>query len=177
MTGKKPKIKICSGKEILFREGEKADRIFFIHRGIVEIYKGEVEDSNLRALFICRTEKSSIGAMDFLKKGEYFFTARVKKYAEVEEIARKEFKALIRGNPTLFTKIISGLLEEACSMRSQLEKIIQDQHSSDIQNWDSFRTIIDEEVERANEAEESLESVVEMVSTLAGVKLKFPSKK
>lgn len=175
MTGKSPKI--YGGGDILFREGEKADKLFFIHKGIIELYKGELEDSNLRALFICRTKEAFLGVMDFLKKGEYFFTARVKKYAAVETTTRKEFRALIKSNPTLFTKIISGLLEEACSMRAQLEEVIQAQHSSDAQQWDSLRTIIDEEVERTNEAEESLASVVEMVSTLAGVNLKLPPKK
>ncbi|MDD5043746.1 MAG: cyclic nucleotide-binding domain-containing protein [Patescibacteria group bacterium] len=170
----KQEIKIFKNGEILFGEGTEADKIFFLKKGIVELYKGaEQTESNLRASFIVNPERDGsteliIGASDFLSKGKYFYTARVRKYAEIVVIERKELKSLFKNNPQDFMRIVFGLINEAHSARSQLETVIKNQNLTNEQSFDFFCASLAEERKDADDIQHSL---LEMFTTLAGVKV------
>ena len=175
MVKRVPKaIIIYEGGEILFKEGEKADKIFIIKKGIVEFCKNDGEASDIRAQLF---SGSVIGALDFLRGGKYFYTARVKVYAEVKIIERDELKNILKREPKKFIAIITGLMNEAHALRSQLEEVIQSNEFSGKEWVSALESGIVQEAEKAEDAEKSLASVVEMVSTLTGVNFKLPPKK
>lgn len=171
---KEKALKIYRGGETLFKEGEKADKIFILEKGIVEFCKNGGESSDIRAQLL---SGSIIGVLDFLRGDKYFYTARIKVYAEVEIIERTELKNIFKKDPKKFMTIIKGLMNEAHALRSQLEEVIQSNEFSGKEWVSALESGIVKGAEKAEDAEKTLASIMKMFSSLTGVTVKFLPKK
>lgn len=163
-------IKKFNDGQFLFREGEKTGDIFIINKGIIEVYRGEIIPSNQRLYLMT----GALGIMDALNEGgqKYFYTARVKTYAEAFIVKAEEIKRSLQGgNPAQVDYIVKLILNEAHTIRYQLDKNIESQEFSGENYMNALEATLKEQIKEAEEAEKDYSELLEFLKNL-GIKVK-----
>ena len=111
--------------EILFHEGDQADRAFFVKEGEVEILK---ESSGREVLLAVRGEGSVIGEMALLQSLPRSATIRARSDTKFFAIGKEDFDRLLHSSPSamqsLFQTMLDRLRSDQVSLR-QSEKMAQ----------------------------------------------------
>ncbi len=107
------KTKTYRKKEIIYREDDYANYLYFIIRGKVKCMK--TDDYGKHFVNDIHQEGTFIGYLTLLEGGEYHETAIAMENTEVAVIPRQDFQALIRKNREVaanFIKMLSGHVQD-----------------------------------------------------------------
>lgn len=106
-------------KDILFSEGDAAHSLYFIQKGIIKIYKTtESGKSFVTGLF---GAGQFVGQLSLLTgEGIYRDTATVVEPAEVFEIPKADFTALLHGDKLIANKFITMVSNDVFDLQERL---------------------------------------------------------
>ena len=111
-------------KEIIFREGEATNKLYFINKGKVKVYKINNDGKEyITGLF---KEGDFLGYMAMLKDKGYNEYAETLEETELAIIPKDDFLALILNNKDISNKFIKMLTNSIDDKESQLLKLAYD---------------------------------------------------
>ena len=109
----------------LFRQGDKADRLFVILQGWIKIYRGTVDGEEvIVALF---TRGDIFGEAAIFDKADYPFSAEAAEDTRLIEIPAKVLQERARANPDIMARIMTSMSREMHKLQMENEhKVLMD---------------------------------------------------
>lgn len=109
----------------LFRQGDKADRLFVILQGWAKLYRGTEEgEESIVALF---TRGDVFGEAAIFDNSDYPFSAEAAEDTRVIEIPAKILKERTKTNPDITTRIMASMSREMHKLQMENEhKVLMD---------------------------------------------------
>lgn len=104
--------------EIIFKSGDKADRLYIVCNGMAKIVKNTI-DGKEQILYIL-SKGDFIGAFNLLKEDEFEFSAVALDNVQISTLAKAEFDKVIVSNPAITLKI----LEKAYERINKVEQLV-----------------------------------------------------
>ena len=107
------KIRLYKKKEVIYREGDYANYLYFISKGKVKCIKTDYYGKDL--MNDMHQTGEFIGYLTLFEEGVYHETATAMENTEVAVIPKQDFLALIRKNrdvATKFIKMLSGSVKD-----------------------------------------------------------------
>jgi len=107
--------------EFLFRQGQKADRLYIICMGKVKLYKPQM-DGKEQILYIL-SEGDFFGAFNLLKEDRLQYNAVALEDTQVTTLAKEEFDKIILLDPTITLKVFEKAYERIKKVESLVERL------------------------------------------------------
>lgn len=109
-------------KLYVFMQEDPLDRVFFIHRGKIKIYK---TDSSGREQIVSVLEPGEMFPhAGFFRKGRYPAHAEILEEAQLIVVPIEQFEKILLSNPTLCIEIFNVLGEKIVDLQNRLEEQI-----------------------------------------------------
>ncbi len=108
-------------KQIIFSEGNRPSKLFFVQKGKVKTFKTNEDGKTL--VVGLYNEGDFIGYIALLEEGNYKETAEAMEDTELGIIPKEDFDHLMNNNPAVARKFISMLAKNVSEMENQLLKI------------------------------------------------------
>ena len=108
-------------KQIIYTEGNRPSRLFFVQKGTVKTFKTNEEGKEL--VVGLYKEGDFLGYVALLEESIYKETAEAMEDTEVGIIPKDDFDELMNGNPLVARKFISMLAKNVSEMENQLLKM------------------------------------------------------
>ena len=106
-------------KESIFKEGQQADKLYFIGTGTIKTFK--IMESGKEFVTGIWGPGDFIGQLSLLSSGgTYTENATVMEHAELSHIAKKDFTSLLYGNPIVSQKFIDMISNNLVEIQGQL---------------------------------------------------------
>jgi CRP/FNR family transcriptional regulator len=113
--------------QIIFYEGDLADKFYILNSGKLKIYKTTREGKE-QILYILK-EGDFIGDLNLLKKGQFEFNAEAIEEVGVCTLAKDDFDNILRTNPEICIRILETLHDRLIS----LENLVQTLSTKDVE--------------------------------------------
>jgi CRP-like cAMP-binding protein len=113
--------------QVIFFQGDKADKLYIIKKGKIKIFK-TTKDGKEQILYLL-SEGEIIGELSLLKKGEFDFSAEALEDVSLCTLTKYDFDNLILTTPLLVLKI----LEEVHDRLLGLENLVQQLGTKDVE--------------------------------------------
>lgn len=113
--------------QIIFYEGDLADKFYILNSGKMKIYKTTREGKE-QILYILQ-EGDFIGDLNLLKKGEFEFNAEAIEEVGVCTLTKDDFDNILRSNPEISLRILETLHDRLIS----LENLVQTLSTRDVE--------------------------------------------
>ncbi len=113
--------------EIIFLEGDQADKLYVINHGKVKVFRYTKEGKE-QILYIVSTG-DFLGDLSLLKKGEFRFNAEALEDVKICELTKDDFDNVVKENPEISLKILEVLYERI----KKLETLVQSLSTKDIE--------------------------------------------
>jgi CRP-like cAMP-binding protein len=111
-------VNLYKKKHVIYSEGNHPNRLFFVQKGKVKLFKSNDDGKDLTiGLF---GEGEYFGYLPLLENTTYKETAEALEDAEVAVIPREEFDELIKENPIVMKKFIQILAGNIADKENQL---------------------------------------------------------
>lgn len=107
--------------DYLFRQGQKADRLYIICTGKVKLVKPQV-DGKEQILYIL-SAGDFFGAFNLLKEDQLQYNAIVLEDTQVTTLAKSEFDKIILLDPTITLKVFEKAYERIIKVESLVERL------------------------------------------------------
>lgn len=101
--------KVFKKGDVIFSQGQKANRLYIVCSGKAKIYKDTV-DGKEQILYIL-SEGDFIGAFNLLKEDEFDFNAVALETTQISFLEKSAFDKVILSNPTITLKIFEKAYE------------------------------------------------------------------
>ena len=105
--------------QIIFFEGDIADKLYIVNRGKIKVFKYTKEGKE-QILYIL-SEGDFIGDLSLLKKGKFEFNAEALEDTAICTLVKEDFDNIITANPEITLKILEDVHDRVVS----LEKLVQ----------------------------------------------------
>lgn len=113
--------RLIKKKQIIYSEGEKPNKLFFVQKGSIKTYKTNQDGKELITNFL--KPGDFLGYVSLLEGGEYKETAEVMDDAELIVINKDEFQDLLHKNSEVAHRFIQLLANEISEREDQLIKL------------------------------------------------------
>lgn len=113
--------KVYSKGEILFREGNLANNMFFVNEGKVKLYK-YTKDGKEQILHIL-SEGEFFGELNLLSNGIYHFNAETIKNCKICVIDNDSMKKIIERNPSIGIKFLQSAGERLANAENLAQNL------------------------------------------------------
>lgn len=107
--------------EIIFRTGDKADKLYIICSGKMKIYK-DLTDGREQILYIY-SAGDFIGGFNLLKKDEYKFNGVALEDTIVSTLSKAQFDEIVLKNPTIPLKILEKAYDRIIWAEDLVERL------------------------------------------------------
>jgi CRP-like cAMP-binding protein/CheY-like chemotaxis protein len=105
-------------KQLIYSEGNRPSRLFYIRKGKVKTYK--TNDDGKELVVGLYNEGDFLGHIALLENGNYRDTAEAMEETELAVIPREDFEALINNSPEISRKFIQLLAKNISEKENQL---------------------------------------------------------
>ncbi len=106
---------------VLFRAGDRADRIFLVLKGKVQIYRGEAAGKH--AVLGVHQVGDAFGLEDAFQSGRHFATAQAVGRCRVLAVPTVAYRGAVVGNAGMAIGLVKLLSQSLVSVSDQLERI------------------------------------------------------
>lgn len=113
--------------QVIFFQGDKADKLYIIKKGKIKIYKTTKEGKE-QILYLL-SEGETIGELSLLKKGEFDFSAEALEDVSLCTLTKQDFDNLVINTPGIVLKI----LEEVHDRLIGLENLVAQLGTKDVE--------------------------------------------
>jgi CRP-like cAMP-binding protein len=107
--------------ESVFKQGEKANKLYIVCSGKIKIYKNTIEGKE-QILYIL-SEGDFIGAFNLLKEDEFDFNAVALENTTVSMLEKSSFDEIVLSNPSITLKIFEKAYERIIKAESLVERL------------------------------------------------------
>lgn len=111
-------VNVYKKKQVIYSEGNHPNRLFFVQRGKIKLFKSNDDGKDLTIGLYGQGEY--FGYMPLLENSTYKETAEALEDSEIAVIPREEFDALIKENPLVMKKFIQILAGNITEKENQL---------------------------------------------------------
>lgn len=113
--------------EVVFFEGDRADRLYLLNKGKVKVYRYNKEGKE-QIIYIL-SEGDFIGDSAIFKSGEFKFSAEAIEDTNICELTKEDFQDIIRENPEIALKVLENTYERM----EKLEQLVQSLSTKDVE--------------------------------------------
>jgi CRP/FNR family cyclic AMP-dependent transcriptional regulator len=97
----------CEKDDVIFREGDPGDAVFFIIEGILDVVKDKAKDKNV---IIAEFSKGrSVGEMSLIDDFPRSATVKVRTDGQLVKLTKQGFESILKEHPGTGIKILKGL--------------------------------------------------------------------
>ncbi len=107
--------------ELIFREGQKANKLYIICSGKIKIFRNTV-DGKEQILYIL-TEGDFIGAFNLLKEDEFDFNAAAVEDTQISMLEKEAFDKVMLSNPEITLKIFEKAYERIMKVEALVARL------------------------------------------------------
>jgi CRP/FNR family transcriptional regulator, anaerobic regulatory protein len=113
--------------QMVFFEGDVADKLYIVNQGKVKVYKYTKEGKE-QILYVL-SDGDFIGDLSLLKKGKFEFNAEALEDTAICTLSKEDFDNVVRTNPEITFKILENVHDRLIS----LERLVQSLGTKDVE--------------------------------------------
>ena len=118
------KVETYQSGKVIFREGDPGSKLYFVHKGVIQIEKGVDEANSTRLARLGRGEL--MGEISVMDKSVRTATASSFIDAELLVLTRLQVESLVTSHPTIAAKLFLGMAQSLSRrLRSADDEITQ----------------------------------------------------
>lgn len=107
--------------DVIFQEGDVADKLYLINRGKIKIYN-YTKDGNEQILYIL-TEGDFTGDSNLFNKGQHKFSAEALDETNICILTKSAFDEIIKKNPEIALQIMQLVYEKVTTLEDSVQRL------------------------------------------------------